>query len=380
MQWNSRSAVANKNSLTHFLFENNIDIALLSETWFKKNQEYRFKGYNIIRRDRDDGYAGVAILIRSSLPFTELNITPNFSQDILVCGCTVNFNSMNISFLSIYRSPTAKTKITDWINLFSQFSAPIIIGGDMNAHNAAWGSHKNDNYGQQIISALSGLDLIILNNGAPTCLNRPGINHSIIDISLCSPDIVNKLSWSINPDTLGSNHFPIMMKFENALKTDNLIHPRSKWNVNKANWNLYSESIETMFENLPEFSDINEKYNYLLQKINEAASHSIPKFKPFKNKKHPPSPWWDGECDLEITRRREAIERYKQSSTTSNFIECQKLMAESKKFFKTKAKKCWVEWCSQLNKNTSSKDLWKKQKDFGNKTKAKKNLKRFLPQ
>nr|CAH7748811.1 unnamed protein product [Callosobruchus chinensis] len=38
MQWNARSAVSNKQSLKQFLVNEDIDIALISETWFKPNK------------------------------------------------------------------------------------------------------------------------------------------------------------------------------------------------------------------------------------------------------------------------------------------------------------------------------------------------------
>lgn len=63
-QWNARSAVANKRSLESTLFHVNIDLALISETWFKPGVYYNYRGYNIVRTDREDGRTGAAVFIR----------------------------------------------------------------------------------------------------------------------------------------------------------------------------------------------------------------------------------------------------------------------------------------------------------------------------
>lgn len=55
LQWNCRSAVANKVNLEYLLYQNQISIALLSETWFKSKYYYNFKGYKCFRPDRADG-------------------------------------------------------------------------------------------------------------------------------------------------------------------------------------------------------------------------------------------------------------------------------------------------------------------------------------
>ena len=67
LQWNSRSIKSNKNSLKNVLSENEMDIILLSETWLKPEDTIYFNNYNIVRQNRNDGFAGVAILIKKDV-------------------------------------------------------------------------------------------------------------------------------------------------------------------------------------------------------------------------------------------------------------------------------------------------------------------------
>lgn len=76
LQWNCQSAVAKKEHLEYLLHRFDIHVALLSETWFKPGVYYKFSKYDLIRLDRVDGRAGVAILVRSDLNYAHLNNLP----------------------------------------------------------------------------------------------------------------------------------------------------------------------------------------------------------------------------------------------------------------------------------------------------------------
>lgn len=359
MQWNARSAISNKNNLIKFLNEQNIHVALISETWFKPSQRVNFPGFNVIRRDRIDGKAGVAILVKKQFRFKEINFDGNmYNEDILVCGITLEINQSYISFVSLYRPPNINTLNNDWRNIFMQCSHPLIIGGDFNAHSNLWGSAKNDQVGRQLINCIEEIDLVILNNGDSTRLTSPNINKSVVDITLATSALASQMNWNVYSDSLGSDHFPILIQYFINLNFDNIVYPKSKWNTNKANWELYESLLEHSFQYPPQGMTTLDKYNYFIENINMAAERSIPTFKPFKVKNRPPPPWWDEECDQIIQRRKDALITYKQNSTIQNFIACKNLMALSKKKFKYKARENWKQYCGSLNGFTPSKVLW----------------------
>nr|CAH7752179.1 unnamed protein product [Callosobruchus chinensis] len=106
----ARSAVANKQSLKDFLTEENIDVALISETWFKPNKEYIFRGYRVIRNDRYDGITGTAILVKQKFQFTEVNLSDNTAESDISACCIKLIISSNkyINLASVYRAPHVK--------------------------------------------------------------------------------------------------------------------------------------------------------------------------------------------------------------------------------------------------------------------------------
>lgn len=352
MQWNARSAVANKHSLNMFLSVHNVDIALISETWFKPGVNVSFNGYHIIRKDRFDGKAGVAILIKAKIPYKEINIVSNFDSEICACAAKVFVNTRQITLTSVYRPPNVFTETAGWENLFAQFSCPLIIGGDFNAHNRLWGSSKNDSVGDQILEVIDNRGYIIVNNGSDTRVGRPGQKDSAVDITFCSPGIVCNLQWDVSDDTLGSDHLPILMSYEMKNFKSPKIISKSKWNVKKADWGLYTHIIEQNFQDPPSFNSVNDQYGFLTGCIENAASQSIPQLKPFTPKLRPPPPWWNNQCDLEIEKRKQALKRYKQQPNDDNYLNCLKINASTKRFLKATAKQHWVMWCSKLSTST----------------------------
>lgn len=363
VQWNARSAVSNKHSLSNFLASQKVDIALISETWFKPGIVIKYTGFNLIREDRIDGKAGVAILIHHTLNYKKLAIHHNLNENILVCGAQIQFGNHWIDFLSVYRPPNVSTNPNDWINIFRQVSNHCIIGGDFNAHNTLWGSNKNDHISRQIIDAVDELNLIILNDGQATRLERSNRDKSVVDLSISSSNLSTLINYNIHNDTLGSDHFPIILKLAiNPKIRDNSPH-KSKWNMKKANWPLYTHLISiTDFNSFNNLENANDKINLMIQVINEAAEKSIPKFNLVKHPYRPPPPWWNDQCNLATLDRKTALATYKNNPSEENFLNYKKICAITKKILKNIARESWRNWCSNLNKNVSSNLIWKEAK------------------
>lgn len=61
-QWNSQSL--RPISISELLLQENIHIAAISETWFDSELDVNISDFNVYRKDRDDSYGGVAILVQ----------------------------------------------------------------------------------------------------------------------------------------------------------------------------------------------------------------------------------------------------------------------------------------------------------------------------
>jgi len=95
LQWNVRSLSENKlNELLSFMNKNSIDIACLQETHLTNNQQTKFPGYTILRKDRSSQRkgGGVAIILNNNIKFCGINF-PDFSNDVDVIGINVWINN-----------------------------------------------------------------------------------------------------------------------------------------------------------------------------------------------------------------------------------------------------------------------------------------------
>lgn len=89
VQWNARSLNSNKFSLTQLNVEDNFDIALISETWYKPADVKRFQNFNIITKDRNKGHGGVAICISNLIKYEIIEFVNNFHPKIEVGGINI---------------------------------------------------------------------------------------------------------------------------------------------------------------------------------------------------------------------------------------------------------------------------------------------------
>ncbi|CAH2004725.1 unnamed protein product [Acanthoscelides obtectus] len=166
--------------------------------------------YNIVRKDREDGRAGVAIVIKRGLPYQEIDLriaNPN----IMVCGLSITKHNLDLSIFSIYTPPNIRSSSSDWEEIISYSRSSTLLGGDLNAHSQSWSSDYDDITRRQILEFCDSSNLEIMNDGTPTRFVAPNIRKSAPDITICSPDIAQLTSWKVCDDTLGSDHFPITL-------------------------------------------------------------------------------------------------------------------------------------------------------------------------
>jgi hypothetical protein len=97
------------------LHNKNIDLALISETHLTKNTNFKINGYKIIRAHHPDGtaHAGAAILIKSSILYTELQIINK--PYLQAANISINFNNcIPITISSVYFPPPKRNNFVSY--------------------------------------------------------------------------------------------------------------------------------------------------------------------------------------------------------------------------------------------------------------------------
>lgn len=322
IQWNARSAYSNTKSIRQLLDEENFDIAIISETWYKPDYDVRLNGFNIIRKDRPGGKGGVAIFVSNKIPFTVIKFQNNFNDKIEVCGILININGKKLSVMSLYRPPNIKATVTDYVNIFKQMSHSVVIGGDFNAHHGLWGSSINNHDGSILVDALDYFsNFVVGNNGSATKITAPNIAISAVDITILSSDLVNAYTWNTLCDTYGSDHVPIKISLLEYGIDNTMVYPITKWSTDKANWPLYKVLIEDQFRDLPEFYSTNHMLTFLINAITTAADTACKKKVPFLPNHSKSPPLWADHCTTLSRQRKDIFKKYKHNMTKNdNFI------------------------------------------------------------
>ncbi|CAG4969984.1 unnamed protein product [Colias eurytheme] len=306
-----------------------------------------------------DGYAGAALLVNRSIPFSLLPI-PNHSPSINAVAAKV----FNFTIVSIYISDPNSSLIPDIYYILSSLPSPIFVLGDFNAHHVSWGSHKTDTFSLSLLDLFDDLNLCTLNSGSPTHLVLPNQNpNSAVDLSLSSPSLSLLCSWNTLPNTHGSDHFPILISFEHDVPSPPQ-SPLLKYRTTKANWSDYSHSLEFQLNSLPFPSLYNPLpiYSMFVSCIISSANNHIPIKNPSTYK--PSTPWWDSECTAIIRERSEAEKMYIEQMSMQNFLNFKQISAKAKKLLVSKKRSGWLKFCESLSPKTPPSLVWKQIKRF----------------
>lgn len=362
LQWNCRSLNANLSCFKQFLMKYDISIAALSESWLRPDYPINIPGYRIVRDDRLDGRGGSALVIKNNLKHKVIH--ENIDQDINILVIEVTFGDRNLYISTIYIPP--RININDNLRDFMlRYRDKFLMLGDVNCHSEVWGNPFSDVRGRKLLDYIDEAGLVILNDGSPTRINYANQRPTAVDISLATPDIALEFEWKVIEEPLGSDHLPIILKF-NGNQLRNCPSGLRKRNISKADFNVYKYFI---MQNIGNLDKTCPDYSEFLKLIDMAANLSIPysnKYNGGNNSVKRMNPWWTEACDQLIKQRKEAFVAYRSNINYDNFIKYQKINAQTKRFLRATKKASWIKMCTKFNRTSPIRDIWKSVKIFKN--------------
>ena len=328
----------------------------LQETKIKINDEQTFKNYHSYYHSTESGHGGVAILIKGSISHSHIPLNTN----IQAVAARIDVQQRTFSLCSIYIPPnnSSDVSIEDLHNLISQLPAPVILMGDFNAHNGAWGAVEDSPRGAIIEKFILNEDLILLNNKHHTFF-RSGYS-SLLDLTLCHPSLFMDLECTVFEDTCGSDHCPIKLTLNTSDTIENERIPQ--WNFKKANWSLFNQSC---IKNInpdkftPDSVEMallnNDEMAVFTELLLNSAIEAIPQTSP--NPKKKPKPYFDEECKNIIDERKDAFKKFKKVNTPENVKHYQIMRAKCRRVIKQKKRSTWRQYVSSINSNTPIKKV-----------------------
>ncbi|CAH0729195.1 unnamed protein product, partial [Brenthis ino] len=318
----------------------------------------RISGYNIVRKDRDDGYGGVAIIVHASIKYQLSKIySTNPGIQLIHLKLLNCFQIENI--IAIYCPSSVQTTTSDWDYIFGIYNNKTLIAGDFNAHHSNW-SYKTDNRGSQLFDVLLDKNYITLNDGSPTRIKlvNGSLQKSSPDITLVTSDIALKFTWAMSNESLGSDHLIIKYSLCNNNQSPNFVRKR---NFKKANWNGYSSFLQSIFSVLILAADPQEAYNQFVDAINTAANIYIPPVNicqdPLRLKKFVPKSYWNVDISRSIAERRLALAIFRKNPTPHNLSNLQAKIASARRTIRKAKREAWRKFCSSINEIVSLSEM-----------------------
>jgi ribonuclease HI len=335
----------------------------LQEIRVHPNKIIKIKGYNIERKDRVSsvpGHGGLVIAIKEGLSYSVVD-TPVHSEIITI---TFKVNNVFYSLVNVYISPTSNRVINQLQEIIDSVKTThTIIVGDFNAHSHSWGGDKTDLRGRQVEVFVENNDLCVINDGSPTYQHYNGTTTPI-DLTITSPNISVSTSWQVLSDSMGSDHFPILITLNNSISILEPLHIE-RYVIKKADWATFRSSASETFQQISvEHKSEEELYADLKQAIITAANLAIPVHKPNTNQRHKSVPYWSVKCKRAVATRAAAAANARRLKTTAACIEHRRQRALCQRTIRAEKQLSWQTYCDSLTNTSKLSSVWRMAKSM----------------
>lgn len=161
--WDANFILNNINDLQISLIENQVDIAMISETHLTNNSAFKIFSYNILRADHPDdtAHGGSAQIIFNKIAHT-LSLLST-SLDMQITNTSLLIDSVPISITSAYLPPGRKFP-ENKLQYLSTLNHTFLLGADFNAKHHCWGCF--------LINTRSRISLFLLEPNMPKYMHH----------------------------------------------------------------------------------------------------------------------------------------------------------------------------------------------------------------
>jgi hypothetical protein len=200
--WNARSLLPKHHLFQWYMFEHEVDIVFITETWLQAPWDLPVHGYVTERMDRTDGYGGIAVYIKQRLSYKIIN-KMNQHNYIQILGMEI----ASIKYYLIYIQPWAQLPIDFFHQHLNLNSGPLVLLGDFNCRYPEIYQNQADRKGIILREATRQHELVLLNSDTPTRISQPIVRSYAVDLIFTSIDIAATTQWLYTEETLGSDHY-----------------------------------------------------------------------------------------------------------------------------------------------------------------------------
>ena len=218
---------------------------------------------------------------------------------------------------------------------------PLIAGMDSNAHSSMCGAEDTNDRGRELEEIFFELDLVVLNQGSEYSFDT-GNRKSIIDVTVANRFAIEKWNlddWRVEKGESFSDHKYISF-------SGGSFEPRKTEmrNLNKANWNLFRESLDMAeWPVIDEESRLEELAGNFESLVEGALEKACPR-RPVSNKRI--NSWWDHELEKSLEKVRHLREwRNRSQCDDTDYKAAKKAHLH---LVSQKKQQAWKDFCSNV--------------------------------
>lgn len=198
----------------YLLVQNNIDIALISESHLQSTDRLSIRNYEIIRTDRPYGRGGgTAVIIKSNITYTPVQIHGLTSAEITAIKILLH-NNEEVMVAAMYFPPN-KILTPNEMSIITNTHTKFIIGGDLNAKHRIWNSKVINPKGRVLQKHADQENYRVIAPNLPTHYPyNEEQTPDVLDIFLLKTSVIPGNVQTIN--ALDSDHLPILVHFTSS--------------------------------------------------------------------------------------------------------------------------------------------------------------------
>ena len=322
---NCNSLYARLAEVKLLLYTSKPSVMCLNETWVNDDFLPSFCGYGCLWRNRGAAGGGLCTLIRRSLCYREILLTPYAAGVLEVQAVAIRMDSG--SFLSILNLYNTNASVSSQELLFyvDQLSDPYILTGDFNAHSPVLSSRcmRADASGRSLEQFLLTSSAVLLNPiDFITYVDRRTGRGSCLDLVIASPEVAPYFVVERLQD-VGSDHYPVRAVSALAMHTLESV-PVPRWKVTHETLETLSAHVAPSLLTVP--ASVDDLEMDISSRLLDAAASQVPRSSG-KRRDRLVSAWWSDACREAVRKRRQARRAVEKHPTRDRLIEYRRCAA-----------------------------------------------------
>lgn len=335
-QWNARGLRARLSDFRQFTFQHQFPILAISES--RVEPDFRLSGYEVFQSARPSNVSRVLLALRKNLTYVSHNVTSHPDNEYV--SVTVRKGKLTFTVIAAYIAPACNFDPTRLDDIIRQCKSPVLVVGDFNAHNIAWGSVRTTRRGRELLELADSHDLCLLNDGSPTFI-RANRCSSCLDVAFMSRELVTRNSWFVDVESHGSDHIPTYITVR-GFHVDRASHNRTSC----MDWTCFRDSVEQRIHNTTTYEEfvsvMHQSATEATRTVNLSASRTVV----------------DAEYEKLRAIRRRAERRARRTKLKADIREDRRTQKHIRRHLDKLGRKKWRRTCASFDPRAPLSKIW----------------------